>query len=172
MRNLYRGEKETDWRGNPCSQGSWNVLHLVNQGVVQERVRALCPQTFAALVRIAAFAHGCVFGNAFFSVVYPGSSIAPHCGPTNIRLRCHLALAVPECGTCQMRVGDRVLGWEEGRCIFFDDSFSHCVDVFDDCREPRVALVLDLWHPDLSASERRALATVFALDRGFKEEKL
>ena len=35
-----------------------------------------------------------VFGNAFVSVLEPGSEITPHCGPTNLRVRCHLALQV------------------------------------------------------------------------------
>ena len=37
---------------------------------------------------------GVVFGNALISVLEPRSSIAPHCGPTNLRVRCHIGLQV------------------------------------------------------------------------------
>ena len=32
----------------------------------------------------------CVFGNVFFSVVEGGTCITEHCGPANVRVRCHL----------------------------------------------------------------------------------
>ena len=33
---------------------------------------------------------GNLFGNVAFSVVESGTTIAPHHGPSNIRIRCHL----------------------------------------------------------------------------------
>ena len=37
----------------------------------------------------------CVFGNAFISVMAPGTRIEPHFGPCNVRLRCHLGKCNP-----------------------------------------------------------------------------
>jgi hypothetical protein len=40
-------------------------------------------------------------GLTCFSRIGPGSSIAPHVGPTNLRLRRHLGITVPDaCGIC------------------------------------------------------------------------
>ena len=90
----------------------------------------------------------------YFSCLEPGTRVAPHSGPTNVRLRCHLALEVPP--DCGMRVGGVERPWEPGRCVVFDDSFEH--EVWNDSRRRRVVLVLDLWHPDLTTDEMELLA--------------
>lgn len=38
---------------------------------------------------------GTPFSFSFFSTLYPGSQIAAHTGPCNLRIRCHLPLIVP-----------------------------------------------------------------------------
>ena len=45
---------------------------------------------------------------------------------------------------------------EEGKCFVFDDSFRH--EAFNDCTSdngcpPRVILIVDFWHPDLTDEE-------------------
>ena len=74
-------------------------------------------------------------------------------GPTNRKLRCHLPLIVPEGGLCRLRVGDQTVTLEEGKCYLFDDSFEH--EAFNDADTPRVVLIIDVWHPDLSEKERQ-----------------
>ena len=74
-----------------------------------------------------------------------------------MRLRCHLAILIPH-GDCAMRVGDAVRQWEEGKCVVFDDTFEH--EVWNRTDKERLVLLIDLWHPDLSAIEREALETV------------
>jgi tetratricopeptide (TPR) repeat protein len=85
----------------------------------------------------------------YFSSLDPRTRVAEHQGPTNLRVRCHLGLEVPE--GCGARVGGVTSGWQEGRCIVFDDSFRH--EVWNDSDRRRLVLVLDLWHPDLSDDE-------------------
>lgn len=41
---------------------------------------------------------GCSLGYTFFSVLTPGTHIEPHCGASNLRLRCHLPLQLPTAG--------------------------------------------------------------------------
>ena len=41
---------------------------------------------------------GCSLGYVFFSVLLPGTRIEPHCGASNLRLRCHLPLQLPVAG--------------------------------------------------------------------------
>ena len=39
----------------------------------------------------------------------------------------------------------------EGKCVLFDDSFLHEASNISD--SPRVVLIVDVWHPDLSDEE-------------------
>jgi aspartyl/asparaginyl beta-hydroxylase (cupin superfamily) len=57
---------------------------------------------------------------------------------------------VPE-GDCAIRVGHETRRWEEGRCLIFDDHFEH--EAWNHTQEERIVLIVDLWHPDLTATE-------------------
>jgi len=48
--------------------------------------------------------------------------IESHRGPTNIRVRCHLGVKVPD-GDCAIRMGEEIRRWKEGKCLVFDDYF-------------------------------------------------
>ena len=48
--------------------------------------------------RCATYHIGIPFAFSFFSTLHPKSEIAPHSGPSNLRLRCHLPLIVPSGG--------------------------------------------------------------------------
>jgi aspartate beta-hydroxylase len=84
----------------------------------------------------------------------PGTHIRPHRGPTNLRLRCHLGIKVPD-GDCAIRVGAQTRRWEQGHCLVFDDYFEH--EAWNQTDEDRIVLIVDLWHPGLSATEVRLL---------------
>jgi len=58
-----------------------------------------------------------------------------------------------------MRIGGELHHWEEGKCLIFDDAFEH--EVFNDGTRERVVLLFDLWHWELSASERRSIEAMF-----------
>jgi aspartate beta-hydroxylase len=85
--------------------------------------------------------------------------IAAHRGPTNLRLRCHLGIVVPE-GDCGIRVGDELGRWEQGRCIVFDDRYDH--EAWNHTAAERIVLIVDLWHPGISADEVRWLESMHA----------
>ena len=85
-------------------------------------------------------------------------------GPTNTRLRMHLALTVPPEGqdAPELRVGGVARSWKEGRVLVFDDSFEHHVSP-NDSTVDRVVLIVDLWHPQLSPEERAALGDIWSI---------
>ena len=95
-----------------------------------------------------------VLGSAYFSFMRPGTLLKAHCGPTNARLRCHLGLFVP--GDCRLRVGEESREWREGELLVFDDSFEHEARV--EGTEPRLVLIVDVWHPELDTHEKRMAA--------------
>ena len=90
------------------------------------------------------------FFNAKFSVLSPGAHIAPHCGPSNARLRAHVTLR--HAGGAALRVAREERAWVEGDALVFDDSFEH--EVWHNGSDPRAVLILDFWHPQLPAAER------------------
>jgi len=83
------------------------------------------------------------------SRLYPNSHIVPHWGDTNVRLKIHLGIKVPE-GTL-MRVGERLV-WKEGRCVVFDDSFEH--EGGNLSAEHKIILLFDIAHPALSGRNK------------------
>ena len=132
--------------------GRWGVLFLLEMGRRHDENLARCPALRSVLERHRTLTTRA--GLMYFSCLDPQTRVAPHRGPTNVRLRCHLGLEVPV--GCGLRVGGVTRNWEEGRCLVFDDSFSH--EVWNESDRRRVVLVLDLWHPDLGEDEVALLA--------------
>lgn len=93
----------------------------------------------------------------FFAMMRAGSRLANHCGGTNLYLRMHLGVVVPE-GDLGLKVGDEVRQWREGEIVLFDDSFGHEAWNFSD--RDRYLLLLRILHPDLTDAERDWLPTV------------
>jgi aspartyl/asparaginyl beta-hydroxylase (cupin superfamily) len=131
--------------------GRWDAFELFRMGARVEENLDRCPATVAAVERIPGAKSA---GLVYFAALAPGAHIVSHCGPHNVRIRCHLGLVVPP--ACRMRVGTETRRWEEGRCLLFDDSFEH--ELWNDGDTARVVLILDVWHPDLTADEIRALS--------------
>ena len=134
-----------------ADRGQWNVYHFYYQGLRMEENCRRCPRTTHIIDSIPGTGDA---GLVYFSVLAPNSHVTPHCGPTNTRLRCHLGLVVPP--GCQIRVGLERRSWEEGKCLLLDDSFEH--EAWNSSGESRAVLILDFWHPELTAAEIWALA--------------
>ena len=137
--------------------GSWQDVTFYMNGKKHEAHAELAPFTSQLLAstegNMRRDSTSCVYGSAFLSLLAPGTRLRPHCGPTNIRLRAHLPLLVPE-GDCMMRVGnDPPRKWVEGKVCLFDDSFEH--EVWNSTDKPRLVLIVDLWHPKLDTDEKR-----------------
>ena len=79
------------WVLNSTESGRWKAFFLINQGCrVTENCRR-CPKTMDLVENcLQNVMKECVFGNVFFSVVEAGTCISEHCGPANVRVRCHL----------------------------------------------------------------------------------
>jgi aspartyl/asparaginyl beta-hydroxylase (cupin superfamily) len=91
---------------------------------------------------------------AFFSALKPGTHIPPHHGATNTRLTVHLPLIIPP--DCALRVGGETHVWKPGELVLFDDTIQHEAWNFSD--QLRVVLIFDIWHPMLTALEKRLVA--------------
>ena len=137
--------------------GDWSDVGLYYNGMRNEVNAKRAPQTSALLSSdvggLRRDCSSCPLGSAYFSLLRPHTRLAAHCGPTNARLRAHLGLVVPD-GDCEMVVGGEVRRWVEGKVLLFDDSFEHAVH--NETDEPRLILLVDLWHPQLQTDEERA----------------
>jgi len=141
--------------------GRWNevVLYAVTDVPDCAWNRLSCPETVRA-IESCEDAVGCGLGEVFFSHIVPGTKISPHCGPTNMRLTCHLGLVVPK--GCSITVGGGApRTWEDGKCLVFDDSFEH--SVANDGRDDRYVLVVNFWHPRVPQEERLTRTTTEAV---------
>lgn len=99
-----------------------------------------CPETARLLDRVPHIR------NAWFSILAPHYRIPAHRGPTNGIVRIHLGLIVPQdSANCRIRVDDEIFGWEEGKCVVFDDYYEH--EVWNDTDEQRVVLFFDVDRP-------------------------
>lgn len=48
--------------------------------------------------------------------------------------------------------------WTEGKIMVFDDSFEH--EVWHNGTTYRLILIVDVWHPDLTAHEKKTLVPI------------
>ena len=157
--------------------GTWDWHSFLSGGVTQPRFETIFPQTAAILRLLRTPQYGCSlfdtldkshdsstnpFAYCFFSTLQGKSHIKPHSGPMNLRLRIHLPLIVPKNVTpnaCGIRVGDQIRSWEEGKVLMFDDSYEH--EVWNETEQVRVLLLIDLWHPDVTRSERNKIGEMY-----------
>jgi aspartate beta-hydroxylase len=132
--------------------GEWDVAFLYERGRRHDAVCDACPVTTRGVEGHNAMRT--LAGLIYVSRMRGGTHIAPHEGPTNLRLRCHLGITVPA-GDCAIRVGHETRRWVEGDCLVFDDHFEH--EAWNHTGADRVVLIVDIWHPGLSAAEVRLL---------------
>jgi len=66
-----------------------------------------------------------------------------------------------------LRVGT-VSGWQEGRCVTFDDTFEH--EAWNSSDQTRVVMLLDVWNPHLSNVEREAVTCLVESIGDFNRE--
>mmetsp|Transcript_12370 Transcript_12370/g.24940 ORF Transcript_12370/g.24940 Transcript_12370/m.24940 type:complete len:340 (+) Transcript_12370:25-1044(+) len=163
--------------------GTWDWHSYILNGNRNDKFADRCPKTAQVLDELEkeGMLFGTPFSFCFFSTLHGKSSIRPHTGPMNLRLRMHLPLMVPNVSeekiplsstnntrpVTGIRVADQVREWKEGSAVVLDDSYVH--EVWNDSEETRVLLLLDLWHPDVKAVERESISNMFdyARDKGW-----
>jgi aspartate beta-hydroxylase len=138
----FRDEAESIQR-----TGRWSVLFLFERGKKFEEACALSPTLTSILEERRVVKSSA--GSVYFSCLDPATRVDKHRGPTNMRLRCHLGIEIPE--KCGLKVGGLRGGWQAQKCVVFDDSFVH--EVWNESDQRRVVLIIDVWHPDLSDEE-------------------
>ena len=162
-RNLYQSEGE-----NLRDTGKWAQFELYRQGRKNERNCKKAPITCNLIDSIPQVATN-RRGQVKFSVMEAGTHVHAHSGPTNCRLRAHLGLQIPENSSSsivpsksstKLRVADEHLVWHDGELFIFDDSYDHEVWHDNPQGTPRIVLIFDIWHPELTEEQKRTLPAI------------
>jgi hypothetical protein len=147
---LYHEEAEQIGR-----TGSWQVAMFYEQGRRNDVICERCPSIAEILERHESVRRSA--GLIYLSRMAAHTHVVAHQASSNLRLRCHLGVAIPE-GDCAIRVGSEIRHWTEGKCLVFDDTFEH--EVWNRTNSERLVLLVDLWHPGLSDRERGSLEAI------------
>jgi aspartyl/asparaginyl beta-hydroxylase (cupin superfamily) len=134
----------------------WTAIHLLLNGQKVDANARHCPRTMALLETLPQPQVPGASPNAMFSLLAPNTRIPPHVGIANTRLVCHLPLIVPE--GCWFRVGAQTRYWQRGEAFVFDDTMEH--EALNPSDQLRVVFIFDVWHPDLTSTERDAVAAL------------
>lgn len=140
----------------------WTAIHLWRNGERVEANARHCPRTVDLLRNLPQPNVRGSGPNAMFSLLAPGTAIPAHVGVNNARLVCHLPLIVPE--GCWFRVGAETRYWKRGEAFVFDDTIEH--EAMNPSGELRVVFIFDVWHPDLTETERNAVAALIGSEGG------
>ncbi len=125
---------------NIANDDKWKTFFFFAYGLRSEDNLRRCPKTARLLDRIPGAK------TAFFSILTGRKHIPEHTGPYKGVIRYHLGLIVPkEKESCRIRVGDTIAYWEEGKSMFFDDTFPH--EVWNEGDSIRVVLFMDILRP-------------------------
>lgn len=142
---------------NPLlDKADWSAFFLIKNGKPIDENIERCPKTLQALKNVPLPDTKGRAPMVLFSVLKPGTKIAPHHGFLNTRLICHLPLVVPP--KCGLRVGNQVHEWQPGKLVIFDDSIEH--EAWNDSEHTRVVLIFDIWRPELSLEERGLVSSL------------
>jgi aspartyl/asparaginyl beta-hydroxylase (cupin superfamily) len=136
---------------------AWSTLALWEKGAPVPDLADRFPITLQAVQSLELPHIGCRAPMIQFSRLSAGARIPPHHGSMNARLICHLPLIVPP--GCAFHVGGERREWREGELLTFDDTVEH--EAANDGADDRIILMFDVWKPELSDEERRAVTALF-----------
>ncbi len=146
-----------DWQ--PLADSlNWGSLHLYKKGEPNPRLIELFPDTLRALSEVPLVRTPKGPSEVLFSVLQGKQRIPPHFGVANTDMTVHLPIIVPD--DSAIRVVDEVYAWQRGKVFAFDDAFRH--ESWNDSELPRVNLLFEAWHPDLTVDEQNAVTATFS----------
>ncbi|MGW7045748.1 aspartyl/asparaginyl beta-hydroxylase domain-containing protein [Streptomyces avermitilis] len=152
-----RRSRFSDYEHYLVRQEDWQALYLYRSGKPVLESEPLVPTAFRILRETSVETEKiCPLLECHFSTLLPGAAIAPHCDLWNFSINLHLAVDIPD--GCGISVAGEARQWKEGECLLFDYSFEHAA--WNQGTRPRTCLLVDLWHPETTLAERKALTTL------------
>jgi hypothetical protein len=146
----------------------WTAFRLQRLGNWNEENVGLFPETTRILrsLNIPFAVRGVMFAKQ-----QPGSGVQAHSDGRNFILTAHLGLQIPEQPeSCWISVAGEKRSWEKDKVMIFDTSFTHETDNTSD--SDRYVLIVDFWHPELTAQEKEALEFIYDTRNKFETGKV
>jgi aspartate beta-hydroxylase len=158
---LFKG----DSRYQTTMGGGWTAFRLQRLGEWNSDNIKVFPKTYEIIrgLNIPLAVRGVMFAKQA-----PGTGVAPHSDGRNFILTAHLGISVPKEG-CWMSVAGDKRPWQQDKVVILDTSFTHSTGNESD--EDRYVLIVDFWHPELSAAEREALEFIYDARNKFETGK-
>lgn len=155
---------DSAWQNQVMGDG-WSAVRLQRLGVWNVENCREFPKTYELLkeLDIPLAVRGVCFARQA-----PGSGVQPHSDGRNFILTSHFGLKIPP--DCWLQVGKEKRGWKEGKLTILDTSFVHSTG--NPSGEDRHVLIIDFWHPELTAAERAALEFVYDLRNKFESGRV
>jgi len=152
-----------DYRHYLGSQDGWKSGYVYNRGHVVGSARRAHPMLVDLLEKYAVANNLlCRLLECHFSILGPGVHIGLHADLWNFSINFHYAFAVPD-GDCGITVDGETRRWTERQGLLFDYSYLH--EAWNRTDSPRVCLLADLWHPEVTPAERIALTAIVDMFR-------
>jgi len=155
---LFSGDSA--WQNKVMGEG-WSAFRLQRMGVWNSENIELFPKTYELLrsLDIPLAVRGVCFARQASQ-----TGVKAHSDGRNFILTAHLGLQVPE--GVWVKVGGETRSWTEGKLTIMDTSFEHSTGNPTD--SDRHVLIIDFWHPDLTAGERACLNFIYELRNKFE----
>ncbi|CAG5124692.1 unnamed protein product [Candidula unifasciata] len=156
------GVTETSLSADSQLQSSTSLSHCRSPGCYRCSNNQGTLQT--ALTRLSYYAHGdnsAKDGTAFVSLL--SVSFSPHNWFLHYYPLFIDSLKVPG-DDCKLYVGDQTCCWQEGKVLCFNDAFPHSVEHTGAApgSSLRAVFMLDLWHPDITKTQKDILNYTFS----------
>ena len=146
---------------------NWGSLHLYKQGVANPRLVELFPETLNAFRAVPLVDTPSGPSEILFSVLQGEQRIPPHYGVANTAVTVHMPVITTD--RSAIRVVDDVFKWRQGKVFAFDDTFEH--ESWNESAEPRVNLLFEIWHPDLTDDEKGAITMAIAARKSWSDSR-
>jgi len=146
---------------------NWGSLHLYKQGVANSRLVGLFPVSLAACRAVPLVDTPGGPSEILFSVLQGEQRIPPHFGVANTAVTVHMPIITTD--RSAIRIVDDVFKWQQGKVVAFDDTFEH--ESWNESAEPRVNLIFETWHPDLTDDEKGAITMAFATRKSWSDSR-
>jgi aspartyl/asparaginyl beta-hydroxylase (cupin superfamily) len=152
--NLWSAATLASYRHYLMTRDDWKAFYIYSKENLVSAARQRTPLVYR-IVKEHAVKNDllCPLLECHFSTLMPGATIPKHCDLWNFSINLHLAVDIP--AGCGITVGGETRLWQEGRCLLFDYSFVH--EAWNKGTAPRTCLLVDLWHPEVTIPERKAL---------------
>lgn len=158
-----RGESVKGVMQSDSPDSGWEAAFFFRRGQRFDGLHSRCPEISALIESLPLCQIPGQAPEVCLSLLHPKTTLLPHHGVTNTRLVVQLPL-IADAGSTLSFTGESDIAWKVGVPVIYDDTFEHADSNPTD--NPRVSLMADIWHPDLTEPEKVAITEFVIASQG------